>query len=305
MYHRVADDDADPWGLAVSVRRFEEQVRWLKRSRSVIPLVELVRRHQRGDLDPTAIAITFDDGYACNATTAAPILAALDLPATVFVTTGPVASGREFWWDDLQRIVSTTEATRLELSTDGRWLVVDLGEPTAQHRAWRADRPPRTRRETAYMSLWRAVRAMDPEAQAASLAELRTQAGVAADARPTHRPMNVDEIRSLGRSGGIDIGAHTVNHPVLTACTRADQRAEVEGGLRMCEAMIGRRPSSFAYPYGDHDAETIAMVRAAGVDVACTTERAPVTAGRDVLALPRVQVEDWSADDLGKVVRGL
>ena len=34
-------------------------------------------------------------------------------------------------------------------------------------------------------------------------------------------------------------------------------------------------------------------------------ERAPVTAGRDVLALPRVQVEDWSADDLGKVVRGL
>jgi peptidoglycan/xylan/chitin deacetylase (PgdA/CDA1 family) len=293
MYHRIADDDVDPWGLAVPADRFEEQVTWLRRSRTVLPLAELARRHRRGDLPAGAVAITFDDGYACNATTAAPILTGLGVPATVFVTTGPVAAGREFWWDELQQVVATTEATRLEVATDERRIVVELG-PT-----------PATPREAAYLELWRAVRALAPDAQAAALDDLRDQAGIPAGPRASHRPMTVDELQGLARSELVDIGCHTMTHPALTERSPADQRAEVEGGLRRCEALIGRTPSSFAYPFGDHDAATVDVVRDAGFEVACTTQRAAVTAGHDVLALPRVQVGRWSATELARTLRDL
>ena len=83
MYHRVNEPGYDPWELAVTPAHFDEQLAWLKRRRTVLPLVEFAERHARGDLPRDAVAITFDDGYACNGLNAAPLLAAHGLPATV------------------------------------------------------------------------------------------------------------------------------------------------------------------------------------------------------------------------------
>ena len=51
------------------------------------------------------MAITFDDGYVDNLTTASPILTSLNLPATFFVTTGHTGRAQEFWWDELHRVL--------------------------------------------------------------------------------------------------------------------------------------------------------------------------------------------------------
>ena len=53
---------------------------------------------ERGSLPARALAITFDDGYADNATVALPILRRLGLPATFFVATGFLDGGR--MWND-------------------------------------------------------------------------------------------------------------------------------------------------------------------------------------------------------------
>ena len=41
MYHRVNEPGYDPWELAVTPARFDEQLAWLKRRRTVLPLVDI------------------------------------------------------------------------------------------------------------------------------------------------------------------------------------------------------------------------------------------------------------------------
>jgi peptidoglycan/xylan/chitin deacetylase (PgdA/CDA1 family) len=304
MYHRIGRDDIDPWGLAVPAERFDEQLAWLKRHRVVLPLAEFARAHQKGKLPRRAIAITFDDGYACNATAAAPLLIAHSLPATIFVTTGPIAEGREFWWDELQQIVFATERTRLDLAVGGQVLPFDLGA-RRDGELWLHQQPPSNDRQEAFMAIWRALRALEAPQQSAALERLREQAGVPEGARDSHRPMALDEVKALGKTGLIEIGAHSITHAALSEHDEAAQREEIEGSRRACAAIIGRTPTSFAYPFGDYTAATVELVRAAGFEAACTTDMAPVTARSDVMALPRLQVEDWSAPQLAGALSAL
>lgn len=305
MYHRVATELVDPWGLAVSTRRFDEQLGWLTEHREVLTLPELARLHRESRLPARAVAITFDDGYACNATAAAPLLEAHRAPATVFVTTGPVVTGQEFWWDDLQRIVFDASVQRLELAVGDQQTSVELGEARGGEVPWRFGSPPRSARQHAFLLLWRALRSLEPGAQAAALTALRAQSGVQVMPRPSHRPMTQAELRSLSRSDLIEIGCHTVSHPALTERPESVQRAEIEEGRSACAALIGRLPTTFAYPFGDYDSKTVDLVREAGFEAACTTDAEGVTPACDVLALPRLQVLDWSADELARQLRVL
>src|SRR3954466_12546802 len=99
MYHRVAAPEADPLELCVSPERFEEQIRLGRSLGDVVPLREL---HGKGGRP--RFAVTFDDGYADNASAAPPILAAQDPPATVFAVAGAIDGG-PFWWDRLAGLV--------------------------------------------------------------------------------------------------------------------------------------------------------------------------------------------------------
>jgi peptidoglycan/xylan/chitin deacetylase (PgdA/CDA1 family) len=305
MYHRIATERVDPWGLAVSPGRFDEQVQWLSRHRTILPLTEFARLQQEAQLPATAVAITVDDGYACNATTASPILEAHRTPATFFVTTGPIAAGREFWWDELQRVVLHSSVKRLELALEPRDLLLELGEPSSGTGGWRPGSTPSSRRQQAYMELWHALRALEPAAQAAALTELRAQAGIPLAPRDSHRPMTLQELRALSRSDVVDLGCHTLTHPSLPLQAEPVRRAEVGDGRQVCAEIIGRLPTTFAYPFGDYDPSTVDLVREAGFEVACTTDETGVTRDSAVLALPRVQVMDWSADQLARRLRVL
>lgn len=103
MYHRVLDDPDDPFGLAVSPAIFDEQMRHLRATCQVMTLEALADAIDRNTVPDRAVAVTLDDGYLDNLTTASPILQAHGLPATFFVTTERIDEEREFWWDNLAR----------------------------------------------------------------------------------------------------------------------------------------------------------------------------------------------------------
>jgi peptidoglycan/xylan/chitin deacetylase (PgdA/CDA1 family) len=88
LYHRVARLERDPHGLAVRPDRFAQHCEILQRRFSTIPLSDWNRSGRH-------VAITFDDGYADNALEARGILAAAGLPATFFITVGPLGERRE------------------------------------------------------------------------------------------------------------------------------------------------------------------------------------------------------------------
>jgi peptidoglycan/xylan/chitin deacetylase (PgdA/CDA1 family) len=88
IYHRVPAEPDDLLSGEPHASEFEQAMRWIKSTFNVIPLADGVEGIRTGKLPSRALSITFDDGYANNATVAAPILQRLGLHATFFIATG-------------------------------------------------------------------------------------------------------------------------------------------------------------------------------------------------------------------------
>ncbi len=102
--------------------------------------------------------------------------------------------------------------------------------------------------------------------------------------------MREEQVREL-HAAGMEIGAHTVTHPILlNTAPDAARREIVESGRRLAE--IVRQPIRlFAYPNGkpgvDYGPEHVAMVRDAGYAAAVSTGWGVATAQSDRFQLPR------------------
>ena len=99
-YHQV-NDHADDFST-VSTAAFRQQMQFLKQNYRVVSLPEALAALSSAGHSERLVAITFDDGYADNAKTAAPIMRSLGLPATFFVSTDMIGSSRPFPHDIVQ-----------------------------------------------------------------------------------------------------------------------------------------------------------------------------------------------------------
>jgi peptidoglycan/xylan/chitin deacetylase (PgdA/CDA1 family) len=331
-YHRVAELDSDPQQLAVTRRHFSEQLKAVRELADVVSLSTLVRDLTSGTATSRRVVVTFDDGYADNLLHAKPILEQQDISATVFVTSGYVGGGREFWWDELERILLEPGALppSLELTVAGTTRSWELGEETGyspatlrRHPSWSvADRNDPTARHRVYRSLLRLLRPLSHEEQQGALERLREWSG-SHEARPSHRTLTGEELAELGRDGLVDLGAHTVTHPVLAELPKARQQEEIAGSKTQVGDLAEIEVRHFAYPYGgssrirrllsprapsrrpDFTAATVALVRDSGFSAACSTASGTVDRGTNALTLPRLLVRDWDGDGIARRVREL
>ena len=284
MYHRVGDPGADPWHIAVSPHRFAEHMEVLAERRQVLPLSGLAPGASR-DSGLPQVAITFDDGYAGVIEHAQPVLEQHGFAATVFVTTGMLGSAREYWWDELTRIV-----------LEHRWSRdVDLPAPRAGAPLARIG-PSLSRGELRALHdrLWRELRELADSERSAWLAQLADTAGCPLAARASHRVMTPAEVsQTVGTL--LAIGAHGRSHVPLVALGAPALAEEIAGSRDRCAELTGVEPDSFAYPFGDHDDASVAAVRDAGFATAVTVLPGVVRPATDPLRLPRIEVRDWDA----------
>jgi peptidoglycan/xylan/chitin deacetylase (PgdA/CDA1 family) len=315
LYHRVAEcASPDPFALCVTPQHFAEHLQVLKAYGPVISLRHLVDDLRRGRLTRRAVAITFDDGYADNLHEAKPVLDQNATPATLFVATGYLGGAREFWWDELERLILGRDRlpTALTVTVAGgahKWQFAqaaeDGDEEYRRRCAWRVGRDQTGPRERAFQALYDLAKALPSDSRDELLDQVRRWRGASSEPRSTHRQLSIDELRQLADGGIVDIGAHTVRHPRLAALSRPDQRAEIAASKTTLEGMLGRVISSFSYPFGyqDYTAETAAIVREIGFEVACSTFTTAVSLRSDPLELPRLTVQDWDGDAFGRRLR--
>jgi peptidoglycan/xylan/chitin deacetylase (PgdA/CDA1 family) len=167
-----------------------------------------------------------------------------------------------------------------------------------QHCDWLwGDGVPPTERHALFQDLWTRLRLLDGVTRDQVLDSIYAWAGRPRRPRPSHRAMTMGELASLSRCALIEIGAHTLSHCSLPALTPGIQAAEIQHSKTQLERVTGCKIRSFAYPFGDFGPETPNLVRAAGMDCACSTVAAPVAANADLFALPRVEIQDWSAEE--------
>jgi len=312
IYHRVAELDHDPQLLAVSREEFDAQMRLIASEYSPVSLNELAESLAHRSLPDQAVAITFDDGYADNLHAAEPILSRHGVPATVFVSSGYVEAGQEFWWDELERVFLEPGElpSRIEIATAGVVFTADLGDSAeysaadaARHRDWNVLERPRNERQAAYVSLAQELRPLSAAHRSEVLAELRRLAAAAPDARQTHRPLDADEVRALDESPLAEVGGHTVSHQLLSRRTLEEQREEIVSDMEAIEGLCGRRPTSFSYPYGgldDYTDDTVTLVKGAGYRLACSNHPGTVKPWTDPFRIPRHIVRNWPAEELSR-----
>ena len=302
-YHRVAAVAYDPWTLAVRPVRFAEQIEALVERRRVVPFSWLARELSQGRAPKRTAAVTFDDGYADVLTEGCPILERFGCPATVFLITGAIGRAEPFWWDQLAHVVFSADAlpSALDIEIGGRTYSWRSMEAAAQGAS---NDPGAVDRQGLHLALWTLLRPLGGAERSQHLARLAEWAGTGRLSPIQSRAMDAEEVRRVGRLAFIETGAHTVTHPSMPLLDRAGQENEVEQSRRACEVLADVPIEGFAYPFGDHDDPSVATVRNAGFNFACTTEPGTVGARSDLLRLPRVTVGDWSGAELMQVLEG-
>jgi peptidoglycan/xylan/chitin deacetylase (PgdA/CDA1 family) len=250
------NDDNDPFFPSTPTHIFQRQMEYISRSFHVMTVEEIIERMDAGTLPRNVVAITIDDGYRDTLTHAAPILARYGLPATVFLATGFIGAGEFPWFDRLALALKLTQASAVTLS-DGKTMplgsvserLVALGHILRQFK-----RIPDCRRRERVDSLLDQLSVRDVR----YLKDLM---------------LSWDDVHAL-TGLGFSIGAHTVNHPILSRVTLAQAEKEIMGSKVMIETALGQPVKAFAYPNGgpeDYTDEVKQLVRQAGFAFAVTT----------------------------------
>jgi len=107
---------------------------------------------------------------------------------------------------------------------------------------------------------------------------------------PDDLMMRSEQVRELARSG-MDLGAHTVWHPILRSVTDDEAAAEMRESRATLEALTGAPVSAFAYPNGrlgdDYDARHAEIAQRLGFELAVSTNVGTARPGSDPYQLPR------------------
>lgn len=276
IFHRVLPQPDPLFPGEVDAARFAAMLGWLGQWFQVLPLDEAVRRLAEGSLPARAAAITFDDGYADNCTVAMPLLQRAGMTATFFVATGFLDGGR-MWNDTLIEAVRGAAGTELALR--------DLAEVYA-------DLPPLplsnwAHKRAAVETLIARTKYLEPKARQALVDAVGRRSGAHLS---DSLMMSSDQVRQL-RAGGMGIGAHTVNHPILARLEDAEAKLEIMASKATLEALIDERVGLFAYPNGkpgtDYSDASVALVRGCGFDAAVSTSPGVSSRDSDLFQLPR------------------
>jgi peptidoglycan/xylan/chitin deacetylase (PgdA/CDA1 family) len=270
-YHRVVDRTAPGFStyrrnVSASPEAFAAQMDYVGEHFDVIDLDDLTGwLDGEATLPPRPLLITFDDGYRDNYLHAWPELRRRGFPMVLFLTTGPVDTGVALPWDVAAYCFRHTRRSEALLPVLGR-------------RSWH----DRTDREAVLDEFIEALKRSPDDRLRSAIAALPSQLEIEVPADAFEGVyLDWSEAREMA-SGGVTVGAHTVDHPILTRLDAAAAAAEIVGSRDRIAAELGRVPQAFAYPNGlpeDYDASVVDAVREAGFRVAFTLSPGPARAG--------------------------
>lgn len=247
----------------------------------LVTIGEGLERLDSGSGERSMVALSMDDGYRDNLHVMVPLLKECGAKATVFLEAGAVVD-RELPW----------------LHALG-WLDRKLGaQPLAQRLVERVPSAGDALRAVdSSNALKRALKydADSSERRAALDALIEAEGG---DAREIVDALYLshEEARALAAEDVIEIGGHTVSHPVLSRLSADEQRAEIGGGSEKLRSLLGDDVGHvFAYPYGrrwDYDDASAKAAESTSHRGAVTTHAGVAKRGSDRYRIARWPIHD-------------
>ena len=272
-YHRV-NDEQDPFFPATPTKVFARQMEYLASHFSVYPLADLIESLQRRDVPENAVAVTFDDGYRDNYQNAFPILRQLSLPATIFLATEAIGSGKVLWHDRVFSAFRETQALYLE----------DAGNDVGRY-------PLGTLEEKLFAQgeVVRRLQSLDDSGRSLCIDRLIEKLGVVDRKEAPDLMLTWDDVKIMHQSK-FSFGSHTVTHPILSRIPSIKVREEIFESKRILEERLNTSVTTFAYPVGrkeDFNELTKDCLREAGYICALSTIFGSNSDGQDLFELRR------------------
>jgi len=272
IFHRVHAAPDPLFPFEPDAQRFESLMRFVAKTFRVMTLGDAVDHLALDTLPPRSLVITFDDGYADNAKVALPILQRFGLRATFFVSTGFLDGGR-MWNDSVIECLRSSSREMVDLTAYG------LGQKPL--------RMIDDRRQCVDVLLPR-IKYLSLQDRAKAVIDLQRLCGIGE--LPSDLMMSSEQVRSMYRAG-MEIGAHTVNHPILTSLAAVDAEREIRDGRDALESILDASVDVFAYPNGkpgqDYDSSHVGIVKKLGFRAAVSTAPGVSRVGDDMFQLPR------------------
>lgn len=293
IFHRVLPQPDPLFPGEIDAAEFDAICRWVKGWFNVLALDDAARRLREGSLPERALAVTFDDGYADNHDVALPILQRHGLPATFFIATGFLDGGR-MWNDTVIESARRTALPRLDL----RGICgIDLGIHPIKSPASRRAVIDRVIAGIKYMETIERQAVVDAIA-------VRAEALL-----PDDLMLTSVQVQQMRRAG-MQIGAHTVSHPILARLDREAARHEIETSKQKLEALLDERVGLLAYPNGkpdeDYTHQAVCLARELGFEAAVSTAWGAADRSSDLFELPRFTPWDRSRFRFGvRLLRNL
>lgn len=277
-----------PPDMTIHGARLREWLRWFARRYQVVTIGAGVAELERGGPARSQVALSFDDGYRDNHAVLLPILRETGTTATIFLESRPLDERRVNWSHKLFWLLA-----RMTLAE----FVYAYGEATRQDVSFhaanqiiceaRAGRPAyEVKRILKYDA--------DPAVRDAAIDAIFAARGGDERALCDDLYMDWDEAREL-LAAGVELGGHTVGHPILSRLDPDAQAREVRDGADSLRRALKAEVTTFAYPWGrrwDFDQHSRKAVQGARLRCAVTMHAGTNRADTDRLALKRLAIDD-------------
>ena len=180
------------------------------------------------------VSFTLDDGYRDNADHAAPVFRRHGVPYTIFITKGFVERTRSLWWETAEEL--TVKIATMPFDFGGGVETVAMRTPVEK--------------TAAFGRISTFIQTGDEDARIAALDDAARAQGIEPLAITDRLIMDAGELRALARDPLARFGAHTLTHVALARVDEARLRQEISDSADAVESYVGKRPTTFAYPYG-------------------------------------------------------
>jgi len=267
-FHRVLTDaeiqrTASMLGMVVREKTFADFLAYASRE---CELVDLSRDPDWQSGSNLRLAITFDDGWADNASVAYQITRKHQAPMAIFIVTKRLGETLPFWPERAVAALDRASSGQDKSRSDIEQTIEELKKLPANERSRRVE----------------LLVVENPDAQATA---------------PIDQTMNWEQVTQLYR-GGVTFGSHTCTHEILTTIPLKNAQDEITASRTDIEEKLGAPCRLFSYPNGDCSAEVRELVQQAGYRFAFLNQAPGIwTESCDPYLIPRVNVCEYHLVD--------
>jgi peptidoglycan/xylan/chitin deacetylase (PgdA/CDA1 family) len=268
-YHRIVDSSSDGFctfkpNVSAAPEMFALQMDYVKKNYNVISVEQLTAWLLGEKTLPLHSAmITFDDGYFDNLAYAYPILKERGLSAVIFLATKYMGSSSPFYWDFAAYCFCHSKKDHVRLPSG---VTISWTDAVSRDKA---------------VNIWvKSVKHLSTDEKQRAVGGLQAELDVIVpDKAFDGLYLTWDQVRELSASG-IEFGAHTTTHPILTKVPLSQVEIELSVSKRRVQEETGKPVFSFAYPNGgasDFSPEIVNLVKNTGFDMAFTLMPGPTS----------------------------